>query len=222
MPALWITASKRPSLLTWSATVLAPAMVERSPVTAPRAPAAVTASRLRPSFRPCTTTSWPCSIRSLAAIRPRPSDDPVINTRATLRLLCRPAHQGYDPGRSTRRPCAYRPISTGRGGCLAPATAATSWLRRARRRTKKACSGPAALAAAAPCAGRISKCEDDRDAECRDLADLGLQPRTVPPLSRSRGLPARAGADLSRPDLEFSRARGRDPQPRRFPHHLCR
>jgi hypothetical protein len=31
MPALWITASKRPSLLTWSATVLAPAMVERSP-----------------------------------------------------------------------------------------------------------------------------------------------------------------------------------------------
>src|SRR6516162_4429311 len=106
MPALWITASKRPSLLTWSATVLAPAMVERSPVTAPRAPAAVTASRLRPSFRPCTTTSWPCSIRSLAAIRPRPSDDPVINTLATLRLLCRPAHQGYDPGPSTRHPCS--------------------------------------------------------------------------------------------------------------------
>src|SRR6516165_2469249 len=114
MPALWITASKRPSLLTWSATVLAPAMVERSPVTAPRVPAAVvTASRLRPSFRPCTTTSWPCSIRSLAAIRPRPSDDPVINTRATLRLLCRPAHQGYDPGRSTRRTCACGLLAKG-------------------------------------------------------------------------------------------------------------
>src|SRR6516225_4823241 len=36
MPALWITPSKQRSLLTWSATVLAPAMVERSPVTAPR------------------------------------------------------------------------------------------------------------------------------------------------------------------------------------------
>src|SRR5438477_5530863 len=84
MPALWITASKRPSLLTSSATVVAPAMVERSPETTPRAPAAAaTASRLRPSSRPCNTTSWPCSIRSRAAMRPRPSDDPVMNTRAT-------------------------------------------------------------------------------------------------------------------------------------------
>src|SRR5215471_11089515 len=83
MPALWITASKRPSLLTSLATVVAPAMVERSPQTAPWAPtAARRASRLRPSFRPCRTTSWPCSIRSLAANRPRPSDDPVMNTRA--------------------------------------------------------------------------------------------------------------------------------------------
>src|ERR1700724_2024985 len=84
MPALWITASKRPSLLTSSATVLAPAMLERSPETTPPAPAAAaSASRLRPSFRPCNTTSWPWSIRSRAAMRPRPSDDPVMNTRAT-------------------------------------------------------------------------------------------------------------------------------------------
>src|SRR6516162_4170913 len=84
MPALWITASKRPSLLTSSATVLAPEMVERSPETTPRAPAAAArASRLRSSFRPCRTTSWPCSIRSRAAMRPRPSDDPDMNTRPT-------------------------------------------------------------------------------------------------------------------------------------------
>src|SRR5580693_2181965 len=88
MPALWITASKRPSLLTSSATVLAPAMVERSPETTPPAPAAAaSASRLRPSFSPCNTISWPRSIRSRAAMRPRPSDDPVMNTRATSHLL---------------------------------------------------------------------------------------------------------------------------------------
>src|SRR5882757_10046204 len=88
MPALWNTASKRPSLLTSSATFLAPAMVERSPETTPPAPAAAaSASRLRPSFRPCNTTSWPWSIRSRAAMRPRPSDDPVMNTRATSYLL---------------------------------------------------------------------------------------------------------------------------------------
>src|SRR5712672_3317264 len=83
-----MTASKRPILLTSSATDLAPAMVERSPETPPPAPAAAaSASRLRPSFRPCNTTSWPWSIRSRAAIRPRPSDDPVMNTRATSHLL---------------------------------------------------------------------------------------------------------------------------------------
>src|SRR5262252_9889146 len=68
----------------------------------------------------------------------------------------------------------------------------------------------------------ILECEEDRDADRRDLADLGLQPGAVPPLSRSRGLSARAAADLPRPDLEFSRARGRDAEPRRFPHYLCR
>src|SRR6516162_11178989 len=83
VPALWITALKRPSLLTCSATLFAPAMVEKSPEIAPLAPgAAAHASRQRWSFRPCKTTSWPCSIRSLAAIIPRPSDDPVTKTRA--------------------------------------------------------------------------------------------------------------------------------------------
>src|SRR5215472_14012146 len=72
------------------------------------------------------------------------------------------------------------------------------------------------------CVGLISECEEDRDAECRDMADLGIQPRAIPPLSRSRDLPARAGADLPRPDLEFSRARHRGAQPRRFLYHLCR
>ena len=54
--SLWITPSKRASLLTSSATVRAPAMVDRSPETTPWAPgAAVMASRLRSSFRPCIT-----------------------------------------------------------------------------------------------------------------------------------------------------------------------
>src|SRR5215471_4715761 len=72
------------------------------------------------------------------------------------------------------------------------------------------------------CAGLNSECEKYRDAERRDLVDPGLQPCTVPALSRSRDLPARAGADLPRPHLEFSRARSRNPQPRRFPYYLCR
>jgi hypothetical protein len=33
---------------------------------------------------PVNTTSWPWSIRSRAAMRPRPSDDPVMKIRATL------------------------------------------------------------------------------------------------------------------------------------------
>src|SRR5467141_2584311 len=105
MPALWITASKRPSLLTSSASVLAPAMVERSPETTPREPAAAaSASRLQPSFRPCNTTSWPWSTRSRAAMTPRPSDDPVMNTRATPRTSSYRADLwAYDPEWS---PCA--------------------------------------------------------------------------------------------------------------------
>src|SRR6516162_7445347 len=95
MPALWMTASKRPNLLASLATVVAPATVERSPQTAPWAPAAARrASRLRPSLRPCRTTSWPCSIRSVAATRPRPSDDPVMNTRATTAPPYRPEQGG--------------------------------------------------------------------------------------------------------------------------------
>src|SRR5712671_1115524 len=98
MPALWITASERPSLLTSSATVLGPAMVERSPETTPPAPAAAArASRLRPSFRPCNTTSWPWSIRSRAAMRPRPSDDPVMNTQATLTPPVMPSYRLTNP-----------------------------------------------------------------------------------------------------------------------------
>src|SRR5580692_3844421 len=49
-PALWITALKRPSLLTRSATLFAPAMVDKSPRTASLAPgAADSASRQRSS-----------------------------------------------------------------------------------------------------------------------------------------------------------------------------
>src|ERR1700720_2468353 len=73
-------------------------MVERSPETTPPAPAAAaSASRLRPSFRPCNTTSWPWSIRSRAAMRPRPSDDPVMNTRATLTPSCYAELSAYEP-----------------------------------------------------------------------------------------------------------------------------
>src|SRR6476659_6353494 len=109
MPALWVTASTRPSLLTSSATVIAPAMVARSPETTPRAPAAAaSASRLRPSFRPCNTTSWPWSTRSRAAMRPRPSDDPVINTRATpAPPLIAPTYRPYDPKWSPCAPGAF-------------------------------------------------------------------------------------------------------------------
>src|SRR5215471_9021088 len=83
IPALWITALKRPSLLTLSATLFAPPTVEKSPETVSLAPgAAARASRQRSSFRPCKTTSWSCAIRSLAAISPRPSEDPVMKTFA--------------------------------------------------------------------------------------------------------------------------------------------
>src|SRR5262249_34855057 len=59
------------------------------------------ASRLRPSLRPCRTTSCPCSIRSLAAMRPRPSDDPVINTLAMPRPLYQPEHAESRPSLAT-------------------------------------------------------------------------------------------------------------------------
>src|SRR5262249_11949364 len=59
---------------------------------------------LRASLRPCNTTSWPWPIRSRAAMRPRPSDDPVMNTRATaVPPLVAPTVTGYDPERS---PCS--------------------------------------------------------------------------------------------------------------------
>src|ERR1700736_3475847 len=51
----------------------------------------------RPSFRPCNTTSWPWSIRSRAAMRPRPCDDPVMNTRATLTPPVMPSYRLTNP-----------------------------------------------------------------------------------------------------------------------------
>ena len=92
-----------------------PAIVERSPETTPPAPvAAARASRLRLSFRPCNTTSWPWSIRSRAAMRPRPSDDPVMNTRATLtppyeleRSSCAPRVSLHSVRGTTQRSAFY-------------------------------------------------------------------------------------------------------------------
>jgi hypothetical protein len=84
--------------------------VERSPETAPRAPvAAARASRLRTSLRPCNTTAWPYSISSLAAIRPRPSEDPVMNTRATS---ARPPINSSSPNRTgLSAPCQFAATS---------------------------------------------------------------------------------------------------------------
>jgi hypothetical protein len=39
--------------------------------------------------RACSATACPCSIKSSAAIFPRPSDDPVTNTRAILQSFLR-------------------------------------------------------------------------------------------------------------------------------------
>jgi hypothetical protein len=38
----------------------------------------------RRSLRACRTTLCPCSTSSCAAIRPSPSEEPVMNTRATI------------------------------------------------------------------------------------------------------------------------------------------
>jgi len=47
---------------------------------------AARASRPRCSLRACKTKLCPCSMRSCAAIRPSPSEDPVMNTRAIVYL----------------------------------------------------------------------------------------------------------------------------------------
>src|SRR5260370_890461 len=81
MPALWITASKRPSLLTSSAIVLAPLIVERSPDTTPRAPAAAGGPRL---VRGGALRTCPTSLQAGVAQRP-PAHLPGV-LRAPLSL----------------------------------------------------------------------------------------------------------------------------------------
>src|ERR1700744_1863385 len=86
-----MTASKRPSALTWSATDLVSAALLRSPTaTSVRPVTARCRSLARPALRACPTTSCPWLRSSVAAARPRPSADPVMNTRATMYpLSCR-------------------------------------------------------------------------------------------------------------------------------------
>src|SRR5450755_4679339 len=99
MPALWMTASKSPSLLIWSATDFVSAMLERSPTTICSAPRTVWwISSARAALRACRTTSWPCSIKSSAAILPRPSAEPVTKTRAIRSLSYGPADIGFKNG----------------------------------------------------------------------------------------------------------------------------
>jgi hypothetical protein len=53
------------------------------------------------AFRPCNTTSWPWSIRSRAAMRPRPSDDPVMTrVEVATRSRRQPAPAELSPGTS--------------------------------------------------------------------------------------------------------------------------
>src|SRR5215207_7155082 len=82
-PALWITASMRPSRFTWTATSRVASRSERSPATAP-APRSMRSRTAvsRSWFRAWTTTLCPCSSSVCAAARPRPSAEPVMKTRA--------------------------------------------------------------------------------------------------------------------------------------------
>src|SRR6185437_10523606 len=67
-------------------------MFERSPTTTPSASGSFArVSLARFSFRAWRSTWWPSCKINLAAMRPRPSDEPVMNTRAML-LLIFPAH----------------------------------------------------------------------------------------------------------------------------------
>src|ERR1700731_3057832 len=89
----------------------------------------------RPSFRPCNTTSWPWSIRSRAAMRPRPSDDPVMNTRATSYLL-----SSGRPFRLTIPNISLHSARRRRGSTTAPKGRPLTWekSREKRRRGKLA------------------------------------------------------------------------------------
>src|SRR5580700_8630636 len=96
--ALWITASNKPSPFTCSATSRVCAMLVRSPITTASAPGtAANASCPRFSLRACKTTPCPCSTRSCAAIRPSPSEDPVMKTRAILFSFLRDWHRRRIP-----------------------------------------------------------------------------------------------------------------------------
>src|SRR5918992_5849602 len=108
-PALWITASMRPRRFTWAATPRVSSRSDRSPTTtaAPRSRRSRTAIS-RSVLRAWTTTSWPSSSNVCAAARPRPSADPVMNTRVMgLPPSCRATCEG-DLGRVTLRPCTSR------------------------------------------------------------------------------------------------------------------
>src|SRR3954471_2202524 len=81
-PALWMTASIRPRRFTPPATPRVCSRSDRSPTTAaaPRSTSSRTAVS-RSLLRAWTTTSCPSSSRVCAAARPRPSAEPVMNTR---------------------------------------------------------------------------------------------------------------------------------------------
>src|SRR5690348_11550446 len=82
MPALWMTASMRPILLTCSARARVSDASARSPMTTPAARGAMSANADARCFeRACRTTWCPSFISVIAAARPRPSVDPVMNTR---------------------------------------------------------------------------------------------------------------------------------------------
>src|SRR5271166_1448371 len=91
-----MTASKRPSALTCLATSLAPAIVSRSPTTTASASGRPRlASFARVPLRAWSTTRWPCSARSFPAIRPSPSDEPEMKTRAIGFSLPHHCPRGY-------------------------------------------------------------------------------------------------------------------------------
>src|SRR6266568_868457 len=86
MPALWMTASIRPTSFTCSASPRVSAALARSPMTTPAARGARSATdAARSRVRAWRTTSWPSSMRTRAAALPSPSVEPVIKTRDTDR-----------------------------------------------------------------------------------------------------------------------------------------
>src|SRR5580700_9912807 len=76
-----MTASYGPPALACSATCRMPAMLDRSPTTTVLAAGrAARASSARAALRACSVTECPSLASSLAAISPRPSVEPVMNT----------------------------------------------------------------------------------------------------------------------------------------------